>query len=75
MPIYEYRCQDCQTRFEKLVLRAADAAELACPKCGQRRLTQELSVFAAHSAAARTAAPAACPSAATCPNAARCGLE
>ncbi len=74
MPIYEYRCQDCQTRFEKLVLRAADAAELVCPSCGRRRLTQELSVFAAHSGAARPAAPA-CPSAATCPNAGVCGLE
>ena len=74
MPIYEYRCQDCQTRFEKLLLRSADAAELACPTCGLKRLTQELSVFAAHSAASRPSAPA-CPSAAACPNAGVCGMN
>ncbi|MBM3747296.1 MAG: zinc ribbon domain-containing protein [Acidobacteria bacterium] len=74
MPIYEYRCQDCQTRFEKLLLRSADAAELACPNCGRKRLTQELSVFAAHSAASRPAA-SACPSAAACPNAGVCGMN
>jgi len=74
MPIYEYRCQNCRTRFEKLVLRVEDAAELACPNCGQKRLTQELSVFAAHSVASRQAAPA-CPSAASCPNAGVCGMD
>jgi putative FmdB family regulatory protein len=74
MPIYEYRCQDCQTRFEKLLLRAADAAELACPTCGRQRLTQELSVFSAHSAPSRPAPPA-CPSAAACPNAGVCGMN
>lgn len=73
MPIYEYRCQDCQTRFEKLVLRAAEPAELVCPNCGRRRLTRELSVFATHSAARPAAS--ACPSAASCPHAAACGAE
>jgi putative FmdB family regulatory protein len=50
MPIYEYSCRDCGARFEKLLRRAEDAAELACPTCGQRDLAQELSVFAAHAA-------------------------
>jgi putative FmdB family regulatory protein len=51
MPIYEYRCEDCGNRFEKLVRR--DAPELSCPSCGHSRLTQELSVFAARSGASR----------------------
>ncbi|HUS05032.1 MAG TPA: zinc ribbon domain-containing protein [Bryobacteraceae bacterium] len=46
MPIYEYRCEDCGTKFEKLV-RGSDTA-LACPSCGQSHLNQELSTFAAH---------------------------
>jgi len=76
MPIYEYRCHDCQTRFERLVLRAAEAAEVTCPTCGQKRLAQELSVFAAPSSGGReAAAPACCPSADTCPNADVCGLD
>jgi putative FmdB family regulatory protein len=74
MPIYEYLCQNCQTRFEKLVLRAADGAEVACPACGQQRLTRELSTFAARSGSAREPAPA-CPSAGTCPHAPMCGMD
>lgn len=48
MPIFEYRCDDCGTKFEKLVRRSDDG--LVCPSCGERHLTQQLSTFAAHSA-------------------------
>ena len=48
MPIYEYLCEECGTKFEKLVRRAADAPEIECPSCGQKRLKQEYSTFAAH---------------------------
>ena len=51
MPIYEYRCEDCGNRFEKLVLNKT--AELSCPSCGHERLVQELSVFATRSGASR----------------------
>ena len=46
MPIYEYRCEDCGTRFEKLVRRSGD--EILCPSCGQNHLHTELSTFSAH---------------------------
>ena len=46
MPIYEYRCEDCGTKFEKLVRRAVDAPGIECPSCGQKHLKQELSTFA-----------------------------
>lgn len=46
MPIFEYRCEDCGTRFEKLVRRSGD--EVACPSCGQNHLKTEFSTFAAH---------------------------
>jgi putative FmdB family regulatory protein len=32
MPIYEYRCQSCGHRFEKLVKMSAPTPE--CPECG-----------------------------------------
>jgi putative FmdB family regulatory protein len=48
MPIYEYLCQDCGTKFEKLVRRASETPELACPSCGEKHLQQEFSTFAAH---------------------------
>ena len=46
MPIYEYSCEDCGTKFEKLVRRQGDG--VACPSCGQSHLKTELSTFAAH---------------------------
>jgi len=48
MPIYEYVCDDCGTKFEKLV-RGNNGDALACPSCGQSHLTTALSTFAAHS--------------------------
>ena len=47
MPIFEYQCDDCGTKFEKL-LRRADANGVACPSCGETHLTQQYSTFAAH---------------------------
>ena len=74
MPIYEYRCQDCGTRFEKLVRRSAEAAELVCPSCGEKHLQQELSTFAAHAAAPKQDAPM-CPSGGPCRNPGMCGMN
>jgi putative FmdB family regulatory protein len=73
MPIFEYRCSDCGTRFEKLIRRAADSDALECPSCGQKHLNQELSTFAAHASGPKSApAPAGCPGG-MCPNAGMCG--
>ncbi|MBV9397421.1 MAG: zinc ribbon domain-containing protein [Bryobacterales bacterium] len=46
MPIFEYVCADCGTKFEKLVLRPA-ADVVICPACGKDRLTQQISTFQA----------------------------
>ena len=58
MPIYEYRCEDCGSHFEKLVRRSAETSELECPSCGKRHLRQELSTFAARSSNGASAEPA-----------------
>ena len=46
MPIFEYLCEDCGAKFEKLVRNVPDAPELRCPSCGETRLKQEFSTFA-----------------------------
>jgi putative FmdB family regulatory protein len=75
MPIYEYKCQDCGNRFEKLVRRAAEADGVECPSCGQKHLTQELSVFAAHANGGGKAADMpVCPSG-RCSNPGMCGMN
>jgi len=51
MPIYEYRCESCGDKFEKLVRRAEDALEAGCPACGAQHLHQEYSTFSARAGA------------------------
>jgi putative FmdB family regulatory protein len=56
MPIFEYSCDDCGTKFEKLVRRSAEADAVRCPSCGQDHLTTEYSTFAARSGGSKGAA-------------------
>ena len=51
MPIYEYRCESCGDKFEKLVRRSSDAMEAGCPSCGEKHLEQQYSTFAARGGA------------------------
>lgn len=46
MPIYEYRCADCERSVEVLV-RPGHDEEAECPACRGAHLTREMSVFAA----------------------------
>jgi putative FmdB family regulatory protein len=72
MPIYEYRCEDCGTKFEKLIRRSSDQPE--CPSCGQQHLAQEHSTFAAHAGGSKSAEMPACPSG-RCSNPGMCGMN
>lgn len=45
MPIYEYVCDECKSRFERIV--TAKNGKPDCPKCGSRRSTIQFSTFAA----------------------------
>ena len=47
MPIYEYVCDECKARYERIVTTAKNTAP-ACPKCGSARSTIQFSTFAAH---------------------------
>lgn len=49
MPLYEYRCFDCNTKFEKLN-RHDRADVVTCPECGSEHARRLLSVFASFSA-------------------------
>jgi putative FmdB family regulatory protein len=44
MPIFEYKCQDCGTRFEKIV--SSFSASVLCGKCQSPNVDKMLSVFA-----------------------------
>jgi putative FmdB family regulatory protein len=55
MPLYAFRCEDCEKEFETLV-RSNETPE--CPSCGGVRLSRQLSLIA--KPAAGEAAPASC---------------
>lgn len=75
MPIYEYRCADCGTKFEKLVRRASEVPDLVCPSCGKKRLEQELSTFAAHAGGTgKSSEMPSCPGG-RCSNPGMCGMN
>ena len=47
MPLYEYQCRSCDTRFEML-RRMKDAdTDLECPNCHSNKVVRQFSTFAA----------------------------
>ena len=46
MPMYEYYCSDCQSKFELLVSHK-HADDVVCAKCRGEKVRRLLSVFAA----------------------------
>jgi putative FmdB family regulatory protein len=46
MPIYEYRCPECGTEFEKLV---QSQTVVACPSCESPKVSRRLSLFGTRS--------------------------
>jgi putative FmdB family regulatory protein len=45
MPIYEYRCRQCQHGFEAIVLSREE--KVSCPQCQNGAVEKQLSVFSA----------------------------
>jgi putative FmdB family regulatory protein len=45
MPLFEYVCEGCGNKFEKLVLSPARERQLQCPRCGSGAVKKALSVF------------------------------
>ncbi|GBD97187.1 MAG TPA: zinc ribbon domain-containing protein [Nitrospirae bacterium] len=43
MPIYEYKCIDCEEDFEELV--SGMDPDVSCPKCSSRNIKKKLSLF------------------------------
>jgi len=46
MPLYEYKCNDCQFEFEELVSFSNE--QINCPKCQSQNVSKKISVFASH---------------------------
>lgn len=57
MPIYEFECKDCSSRFETLVIKRDES--VTCPQCGSDMLQKLISAHAVGSGAPDTACGAA----------------
>lgn len=55
MPIFEYQCRDCGTKFEKIVF--SETAAVVCKSCQSPQVTKLLSTFAVWSGASKSQAP------------------
>ena len=49
MPIYEYRCGDCNAKYSVLALSINSKVEPVCTACGSKNATKLVSAFALHS--------------------------
>jgi putative FmdB family regulatory protein len=47
MPLYEYKCLDCEACFDALRGMADADASIACPKCGSENTCRQISLFSA----------------------------
>jgi putative FmdB family regulatory protein len=47
MPLYEYRCENCRTRFEVLRPISQSDSPVACPACAELGARRLISSFAA----------------------------
>jgi len=45
MPIYEYRCQDCDATFDKFVRSMSTEYEVECPECHSKNCKKSFSMF------------------------------
>jgi putative FmdB family regulatory protein len=45
MPLYDFRCQECNKTFEALLTSSSQAAldEVKCPKCGSKNVLKTIS--------------------------------
>ena len=47
MPIYEYRCANCEHKFDALVPMNTDDSEIECPVCHEKQAEKKVSVIGA----------------------------
>lgn len=60
MPIYEYRCEECEHGFELLVRSLSQQVEPTCPRCGSLRVKKAISLFGVEGSVGSSASGASC---------------
>ncbi len=43
MPIYEFKCRDCDKKFETILTSSSKVAEVTCPGCESKNIMKTIS--------------------------------
>jgi putative FmdB family regulatory protein len=54
MPVYEFLCRDCDTRFDDLVSMSAPLDDQSCPGCRSAEVVKLYSPFSVRSSTGQT---------------------
>ncbi|MDL2268414.1 zinc ribbon domain-containing protein [Desulfosarcina sp. OttesenSCG-928-G17] len=65
MPIFEFKCMDCEAFIESLIMKKEDEVEMKCEKCGSHNLERVLSTTS-HTVSSGGAASGASTQSRTC---------
>jgi putative FmdB family regulatory protein len=74
MPIFEFKCADCDNKFEELFTAGGSDNGIACPACESTNVTKLFSTYAPQMGSSASNAPAMPACAGGCPNAGSCGM-
>ncbi len=55
MPIYEYKCSECNKEFER-VMFSSDQDAAPCPECGSSKTEKVMSVFSSSAGMVKSSA-------------------
>ena len=47
MPLFEYKCTDCNTKYEVLHKSISNPSDVTCPNCNSKNAKKLLSTFSA----------------------------
>ncbi|MCD6385759.1 zinc ribbon domain-containing protein [Candidatus Sumerlaeota bacterium] len=65
MPIYEYRCKECNHRFEDLIRNESEAHSVKCPKCGSKSIEKLMSSAGIQMNSSSSGGASSCPTCTT----------
>ncbi|MGH9356430.1 MAG: FmdB family zinc ribbon protein [Terriglobia bacterium] len=71
MPIFEYKCRECGSKFETIV--GSSSAQVTCQRCSSARVERLLSTFAVSGSGRAESSPEPGPCACGAPRRGMCG--